>query len=158
MLNKTNQENHKDLNKFLVSVFHQILLEEQKSLLQYGVNNLTIREIHVLEQLTELDKEKIELTVGNLSKKIAITDGSTSIIINRLVKKDYLKKKQDQKDKRKYILSLTTNAHEILKIHEKWHDKFIKDVVKNISSDESKVLITALKNIANFINKGEEND
>lgn len=158
MLNKTNQENHKDLNKFLVSVFHQILLEEQKSLLQYGVNNLTIREIHVLEQLTELDKEKIELTVGNLSKKIAITDGSTSVIINRLVKKDYLKKKQDQKDKRKYILSLTTNAHEILKIHEKWHDKFIKDVVKNISSDESKVLITALKNIANFINKGEEND
>ena len=108
------------LNELLVDVFNHILDIEQNQLKKNGVN-LSMNEVHVLEAVTLVKEPKM----GDIAEKLRITVGSLTTSVNRLVKKGYIVRRADEKDRRKVLLELTESAQKVLKVHEEFHNHLI---------------------------------
>ncbi|MDU3336123.1 MarR family winged helix-turn-helix transcriptional regulator [Paraclostridium bifermentans] len=56
-----------------------------------------------------------EITMTDLCEKLNIEKGSLTTMVDDLTKKGYLTRTRDSRDRRKYILNLTTSGEEIAK-------------------------------------------
>ena len=133
------------INELLVEIFHHILSIEGQMLRERGVN-LSMNEVHVIEAIQKTE----EPTMSHIAKRLRVTVGTLTTAINRLVDKGYVERKREKADKRKVIVSITTQAYEVLVIHDKFHDEMIEAVVEDLKLDENEVLISALTNISSY--------
>ncbi len=70
-------------------------------------------------------EEEQPCNLTDLSKKLNISAATTSGLVDRLVKRNYLKRVQDQKDRRVYNVNLTKSGHAVIRkfrknLFEKW--------------------------------------
>ena len=133
------------LNELLVDVFNHILDIEQNQLKKNGVN-LSMNEVHVLEAVKLVKEPKM----GDIAKKLRITVGSLTTSVNRLVKKGYIVRRDDEKDRRKVLLELTESAQKVLKVHEEFHNHLIDSLFLDMKIEDEVVLIKSLENILSF--------
>lgn len=133
------------LNELLVDVFNHILDIEQNQLKKNGVN-LSMNEVHVLEAVTLVKEPKM----GDIAEKLRITVGSLTTSVNRLVKKGYIVRRDDEKDRRKVLLELTESAQKVLKVHEEFHNHLIDSLFLDMKIEDEVVLIKSLENILSF--------
>lgn len=133
------------INELLVEIFHHILSIEGQMLRERGVN-LSMNEVHVLEAI-----QKTEIpTMSNIARRLRVTVGTLTTAINRLVEKGYVERKREKEDKRKVIVSITTEAYKVLSIHDEFHDDMIESVINDLHLDDNEILITALQNISDY--------
>ncbi len=138
----------KIINELLVEVFNHILSIEGQTLRDRGIK-LSMNEVHVLEAV-----EKTEIpTMTNISKRLRITVGTLTTSINRLVEKGYAKRQREQEDKRKVIVSLTSKAKEVLKIHDQFHNEMIDATFSDMKLEEDEVLMQSLENLSEYFKK-----
>lgn len=135
------------LNELFVELFNYILLIEEKSLQEHGVA-LSMNEVHVLESIQKSDVD----VMNAIAKKLNITQGTLTITIQRLMKKGYVERIQDEKDRRIFHLQLTSKAKEVLKIHEAIHEELIDGVLDAIEIDHDD-LMQSVKNVHAFFKK-----
>ena len=76
----TDQQQEK-LNDFFVGVFNQILAWEGQTIRNIGVQDLSIRELHVIEAVSDLSKLE-KNTMANIAKHISLTPGALSVAVN----------------------------------------------------------------------------
>ncbi len=133
------------LNELLMDVFNHILEIEEESLKKAGVN-LSMKEVHVLEAITRTQ----EKTMGNVAKQLRITVGSLTISVDRLVSKGYVKRANDEFDRRKVLIDITTKANSVMKIHKEFHDNMLDSLIDDINIDQEEILIKSLENIKNY--------
>lgn len=133
------------INQLLVDVFNQILSIEEATLKERGVK-LSMTEVHVLEAIRDT---KIP-TMGEVAKKLRVTLGTLTTSVNILVRKKYVYRYSDDKDRRKVYLKLTDSAIEVLKIHDQFHDEMIEAVFKDLELDKDVILLKSLENIMNY--------
>ncbi len=124
-----------NLNELLVKLFNFILYIEEKNLKTNGIK-LSMNEVHILEAV---QKSK-DTSMSYLANRLMITQGTFTTNANRLIKKGYIIRKQDNRDKRINRLELTEIAYPILKIHEEFHKIMIDKAIKDLKLDESEVL------------------
>jgi len=136
------------INELLVEVFNHILSIEAEALHKRGVK-LSMNEIHVLEAI---DKTK-EPTMSNLARRLRVTVGTLTTAMNRLVEKGYATRYRLPEDKRKVYISLTHKAHDVLAIHNQFHEEMINDAIKDMRLEEDEVLLQSLKNISIYFKK-----
>lgn len=130
------------LNLLLVDMFNQILTLEENFLKSKGIP-LSMSEVHTLEAIEKSDGK----TMGEIAKRLRITQGTLSVNINRLTNKGYVYRVQDEKDRRIYRLKLTDKAIQILEIHDVFHDELIDELVKQLSSEEKDLLVDSLSQV-----------
>ena len=135
----------KVLNDLLVEVFHHILSIEGAMLRERGVG-LSMNEVHVLEAILKTD----EPTMTHVAKRLRVTVGTLTTSINRLYQKGFVDRKREKEDKRKVLVSLTTKAYEIIKVHDGFHEEMIEAVIADLNLEEDTVLISSLENISNY--------
>ncbi|HZJ86906.1 MAG TPA: MarR family transcriptional regulator, partial [Erysipelothrix sp.] len=116
------------LNHLLVDLFNQILTLEESFLKSKGIV-LSMSEVHTLEAI-EKSEDK---SMSEIAKRLRITQGTLTVNINRLTKKGYVYRVQDEKDRRRYRLKLTDKATDILRIHDIFHEDLIDQLVANLS-------------------------
>ena len=133
------------INELLVEVFNHILSIEGEALRQRGIK-LSMNEVHVLEAI----KKTEEPTMTHLATRLRVTVGTLTTAMNRLVEKGYCTRYRGEEDKRKVLITLTKKAHEVLEIHETFHDEMIDATIKDMKLDEDEVLLQSLKNISNY--------
>lgn len=133
------------INQLLVDVFNQILSIEEATLKERGVK-LSMTEVHVLEAIRDT---KIP-TMGEVARKLRVTLGTLTTSVNILVRKKYVYRYSDDKDRRKVYLKLTDSAIEVLKIHDQFHDEMIEAVFKDLELDKDVILLKSLENIMNY--------
>lgn len=136
------------INELLVEVFNHILSIEAEALRQRGIK-LSMNEIHVLEAI---EKTK-EPTMSNLARRLRVTVGTLTTAMNRLVEKGYATRYRLPEDKRKVYISLTHKAHDVLQIHDKFHEEMIDSTIKDMNLDQDEVLLQSLKNISDYFKK-----
>lgn len=135
----------KVLNDLLVEVFNHILSIEGANLKQRGVK-LSMNEIHVLEAI-----EKTETpTMTNISKRLRVTVGTLTTAINRLVEKGYCTRYSDSLDKRKVYIKNVQKAHDVLKIHDEFHDEMVDALFEDMDLHEDKLLLQSLENLNDY--------
>lgn len=144
----TNEQKEK-LNGFFVTVFNEILAWEDQSLCKIGRADLSVREMHIIEAISILERDKLN-TMANTAKVLSVSPGALTTAVNALVKKGYIKRRRDENDRRIVLVSPTEAGVEVNKQHKKFHDEMVDFVAEILSEEELFVTFKALDRLTDF--------
>lgn len=133
------------LNELLVDLFNYILLIEEKNLRDQGVK-LSMTEVHILEAIEKSESNMMSA----IAKRLMVTQGTLTVSTSKLVKKGYVERVKDERDKRIVRLKLTEKAVSILDIHNRFHAEMIERLLNELELDKEVELIQSLRNLMEF--------
>jgi len=139
------------LNEILIDTYNNILNVEE-DLLKHSTNiDLSINEMHLIESVGKNKNDG--KTISDLARSLNITLPSVTIAINKLVKKNYVKKEKSNTDGRMVIVRLTDKGRRIDRIHQYFHNKMVKEISKEMTNHEKEVLIHGMEKLNGFFKK-----
>lgn len=106
--------------------------------------DLTPSEFGVVEFLYH----KGDQPVQEIAKKILVTSGTITYVINKLIKKGYVERKQCSKDKRIFYIHLTENGERKMENIFPEHEKFLDELFQSLDRTEKKLIIEKLKKLS----------
>lgn len=141
--------NHKRklVNTIVIDIFNEVLAIQEFALQENGIK-LSISEVHTLEAI---EKSKEDNKMTDVAQLLNITASTLSINVNRLVKKGYIEKVQDDKDRRVVHLVLTDTAVKVLEIHHQFHKELIDSFFTDLHIDEDDVLLQSLRRVLDHL-------
>lgn len=143
-----NGERKNKISYSLLTVIYKFI-ENDKQIRYYGTDTpLFNSEIHMIRAIKE--EEGIHIT--GLAKKLGVTKGAVSQIVNKLNRKGFITKETDIHNQSRLVIKLTCKGEIANANHVKLHDKFdalINDILKDASNEE----VLFLKN---FLSRVEE--
>lgn len=104
---------------------------------------LTDGQFAVLEALYQ----RGDLSVGQVKERIHSSSGTMPIIVKNLEKMGLVIKKKDKLDKRKNIISLTTNGRDLISRACPHREKKIREIFSGLSSEELTLLSKLCKKL-----------
>lgn len=116
------------MSDLLVRVFNQILAWEENNFKSHEFDDLTLRELHVLEAVFGL-KENDSNRMSEIAKYLSITPGSLTTSVNALVKKGYLMRRSKAGDRRVVIIVPTQKAVAVNNIHSNLRAQMIDEIL-----------------------------
>lgn len=127
-------------------VINTLRRENNKLILKH---NLTLGQFAVMEALYS----KRRLSTGEVMEKILSTSGNIPVIVKNLEKDGFITRKQDESDKRRFILDLTDKGKELMDEIVPENLKFMDELI-SLWDDEDKEELIILMN--KFRRKYEE--
>lgn len=134
----------KVLNEVLVKLFNKILFNEEKNLLKLVNNDISIHDIHILEAIA-LGNDRNDVSANAIAKSLNITPGTLTTAIKKLEKKGYVIRNQDEIDKRKVNLLLTSKGKGVNIKHEAFHKEMVEEMVKDLTVNDEMILLVMLE-------------
>ena len=122
---------------FILTQSEQI---EEKARLQSEFGDVTNHQIHCLNSINNLKNP----TPTILSKELAITKPSTTAMVEKLVKKDLIKKVPSKMDGRMFHLQITAKGKKIIQWHRSVHAEIAGQITKNLNESEKDILVYLL--------------
>ena len=139
------------INEYLVDVFNQMLDIEESSLAQSQFKDLSIKEMHAIEAIGMYH----ELTTTEVANSLNVTVGTLTVAVNALVKKGYVERLKDVKDRRIVRLGLTSKGRLLYRLHRKFHEKLVKRTIEGMNEEEMAILVKGLHNLYNFLHEAK---
>jgi DNA-binding MarR family transcriptional regulator len=144
-----------ELNTFFVETFNKILVLEEQFISRDGLENLSVKELHILEAV-ELLLPQEKNTMSEVAAKIGITVGALTTAINALVRKNYIKRERSESDRRRVMLYLTEQGVAAEKAHRSFHAEMIDGLGELLSENSLENLIIALRQFSTFLVKNNK--
>ncbi len=132
-----------EMSESLVRIFENVLLTEGKSLSQGYFSDLSLAEMHTLTAIGPYEAK----TMSQTAQKLGITTGTLTVSIDRLVRKGYVDRRRDDRDKRIVRISLTRNGKLACRMHSKFHRVLAKRILESYGDDDRKTLVGLVKEI-----------
>lgn len=132
----------KDLNESILSFFN-IYNMFRKRMAGFADVTMSITEVGALHFI---NKEK-QVTMKELSDFLEITPPSTTALINKLTKKNMLKRTVNKDDRRNVILSFTAKGEDMFKKAENEKVKIVKEIFSCLNEKESSELCSISQKI-----------
>lgn len=148
----TPDESFEIINEFLVDIFNIILRQEEKAI---TTENLSVNELHVIEAIDKFERKGTN-TMGNLAKHLSITMGSLTTSVSTLVKKGYVTRQKDEKDKRIVKVFLTEEAKKANEHHKRFHASMVKAVIKRLDNEELPAFTKSLVTLREYFKRTEK--
>ena len=126
----------------IVRMSHYVSMHVDANFAKYGLN---VGEFEVLAALTRNPDE--QLSPKELQKKILISSGGLSNIVNRLESKELISRAQDPSDRRGVIVSLTPAGKELALKVVRTHVAIEADLADGLSEQEREQLTALLKKL-----------
>ena len=139
-------DTYKAINDILVHLFNEIWELEEKAIITEEYKDITNNDMHVIEAVGIREPRNM----SSVAKTLGITVGTLTISINGLVKKGYVHRVRSDADRRVVLVSLTENGEKAYHHHEKFHEDMIQSLLKDLSEEETKTLVSALTNLRDF--------
>lgn len=143
MLNPSDQ----DFAKSLLRIFDNVLLTEEKALSKGYFSDLSIAELHTLEAIGPYEAR----TMSETAARLGITTGTLTVAIDRLVRKAYVERYRDLKDRRVVRIRLTRQGKLAYRMHAKFHTLLVKRLLDPLGEQEKERLIRLVRDIDEFI-------
>ena len=102
---------------------------------------LTLGQFAVLEALYH----KGDMTVGQVQEKILSSSGTIPLILKNLEKRGLILRKQDEEDKRRWILHLTEMGQQLIEEVYPKNEAMIIEQFQEYSEEEKEQFVTLLK-------------
>lgn len=115
-------------------VINTLRRENNKLILKH---NLTLGQFAVMEALYS----KGRLSTGEVMEKILSTSGNIPVIVKNLEKDGFITRKQDESDKRRFILDLTDKGKDLMDEIVPENLKFMDELISLWDDDDKKELI-----------------
>ncbi len=134
------------INGILVDLFKDILDIEEQALKDRGITDLSMNEMHTIEAIGYEGSK----TMSETAEILKITLGTLTTSVNRLVKKGYVQRLQDEKDRRIVLIKLTEKGQNAYKTHEDFHMEMVEKMLVDLNLEEDKALISSLEKLKEF--------
>lgn len=140
------------INDLLVDSFNKITAIEKNALKKGPLKDLTINELHAIEAIGTEAK-----TMTEIAKKLNVTVGTLTTMINHLVKKEYVERTSTEEDRRVVQIVLTNKGRFAYRLHDRFHHVMIKNMLQDIDESQYEVLIQALSALDRFVKETYDN-
>ena len=137
------------LNYFFVHVFNQILACEEQALSRVGAQDLSVKELHVLEAVDDLAAEGRN-TMTQIADTLSIRVSSLTTAVNTLVRKGYLERGGEPGDRRVIRVRLTPKGEEANRLHAQFHAKMVEEAAAELDEGELDTLLRSLRQLERF--------
>lgn len=134
--------NEKEL-KILIGMHRNINEIDRRTSKLAAQHGLTFSQFAVLEALYS----KGDMTVGMVQKQILSSKGTIPLIVNNLVKLNYIERLSDEKDRRVCILRLTSEGLQIIQKIAPQNEKMIIESMSVLEEEEKEQLLYLMKKI-----------
>ncbi|MFC6465545.1 MarR family winged helix-turn-helix transcriptional regulator [Marinilactibacillus sp. GCM10026970] len=141
-----------EINKYLVTIFNDVLMIEEKTLQSSRFKDVSIKEMHTIEAIGMYD----QLTTSEVAKKLGVTAGTLTVSVNNLVRKNYVERVRTDHDRRVVKLSLSPTGRLLYRLHDKFHRDMVKETIAEMDKDQSEILMLGLKNLHDFLEHTKE--
>ena len=135
---------HEILNRFLVEIFNEILRTEERCITQGGYDDLSIRELHVIEAVCQC-AEKGKNTASDIAALLDVVPGTLTVSTAALERKGYLTRSRDALDRRVVRICPTDKGVSAL-----FHRRMTDQVLNLLSEEETVVFMRALDRLSQF--------
>ena len=133
----------------LLRIFDNVLLTEEKALSKGYFSDLSIAELHTIEAIGPYEARAMSETANRLG----ITTGTLTVAIDRLVRKGYVERNRDTKDRRVVRIHLTRRGKLAYRMHSKFHTLLVKRIMEPLDSEKQEILAEMVMNIDRFISE-----
>lgn len=138
----------KEMNRFLTEIFNNILAYEQKCINESKIN-LTISEIHIIEQIGISGSKKMT----DAAEAMGITLATMTAAADRLEKKGCIVRERSSADRRIVLLSLTRHGSAVFRLHNRFHERMVDKVSEEFDEKELELLSGALYKLNEFFKR-----
>lgn len=138
------EEAGKLINEYLLQIAENLPLFEHFNLRQGVLKNLTIQEIHTIALVGRLNRPRM----SELAQRGHVTRGTMTVMVNKLVRKGYVKRILDAKDGRVVRVGLTPRGIEANRLHEAFHTETMERIVGVLDEREQRQLVKLMKRLA----------
>lgn len=108
----------------------------------YGTE-ITLPQYFALATITR----KGRCMVGELSKLLGLNVNTVSELVGRLVKKHFVKKERDERDRRRVHVYLTQLGKRIIRKVDHCKKRHIRGILENLTEDDCRVLIQIMEKV-----------
>ena len=136
--------NYQLVNDYLTSIFNNVLVIEESSLRGSQFKDVSIKEMHTIDVIGTTPNA----TPSDISRELLVTLGTVTTSLNR---KGYIERRRSSIDRRVVHLSLTKKGRLLYRLHKRFHNRMVMQVVEGMSSEEQKVMQKGLQNLYNFL-------
>ncbi|GEK88104.1 DNA-binding transcriptional regulator, MarR family [Alkalibacterium putridalgicola] len=141
-----------EVNGYLVSIFNDVLMIEERTLQMSQFKDVSIKEMHTIDAIGMYQ----EHTTSEVAKKLGITVGTLTVSVNNLVRKGYVDRVRSETDRRVVQLALTKRGRLLYRLHDKFHRDMVKETINEMGEKESEVLMQGLKNLHGYLERTKE--
>lgn len=145
-------EQRSALNTFFVDTFNKIMMLEEQTLARGSMENLSVKERHIIEAVSILQREG-KNTMTEIAAKIGITVGALTTAMNVLVKKEYLRRERSEEDRRVVRIFPTEKGIRAEMHHRIFHENMISNVGAILDEESLENLIASLDKLTEFFNE-----
>ena len=139
--------NYQLVNDYLTSIFNNVLVIEESSLRGSQFKDVSIKEMHTIDVIGTTPNA----TPSDISRELLVTLGTVTTSLNNLERKGYIERRRSSIDRRVVHLSFTKKGRLLYRLHKRFHNRMVMQVVEGMSSEEQKVMQKGLQNLYNFL-------
>ena len=135
------------VNDYLTSIFNNVLVIEESSLRSSRFNDVSIKEMHTIDVIGTTPNA----TPSDISRELMVTLGTVTTSLNNLERKGYIERRRSEVDRRVVHLNLTKNGRLLYRLHQRFHNRMVMQVVDGMSPEERQVMQKGLQNLYSFL-------
>ena len=145
-------ESFEALNEVMVSLFREINEVEERSIITQEFGDITNNDMHVIDAIGIGEPKNM----AAIARELSVTMGTLTIAMNSLVKKGYVIRQRGKADRRVVYISLSEKGTKAYHRHKDFHEQMVKSAVKELTEEELKALIKALRSLRSWMKSFEE--
>ena len=139
--------NYQLVNDYLTSIFNNVLVIEESSLRGSQFKDVSIKEMHTIDVIGTMPNA----TPSDISKELLVTLGTVTTSLNNLERKGNIERRRSSIDRRVVHLSLTKKGRLLYRLHKRFHNRMVMQVVEGMSPEEKNAMQKGLQNLYNFL-------
>lgn len=130
------------INEYLMRMAENLPLFE-KFTLKRELQNLTPQELHTISLIAKMGSPKM----SDLARRGHVTLGTMTVMINKLVKKGYVRRNRDTNDRRVVRVGLTGRGKRADTVHMDFHKNLIDRVLTSLTDSEQRQLVRLVQKV-----------
>ncbi|MBA3004228.1 MAG: MarR family transcriptional regulator [Desulfurivibrio sp.] len=128
------------LSHQLIELYERLSSWEQDVVKSSG---LSTPQMHTIEIVGHSDS----LRMKDLAKKMGVTTGTLTVMVDRLEQQGLLKRTPHETDRRSYLIALTEKGQELFSEHHQYHLHLTEEITSTLSREEQAQFSAVLEKI-----------
>lgn len=145
------QERH-TLNTMLTDTFNAILRIEEHALDNRLTQGLSIAELHTISAIGLHESNPMNV----VARRLRVTLATLTAAVKRLEAKGFVKRAQNEADRRQVLVELTAKGRRAYRVHDEFHRKMVDAALSGLDAREEQVFLAALSKVKAFFDQENE--
>jgi len=132
------------INEYLMQMAENLPLFRRFTPATAPLKDLTPQELHTIAMIGKMGSP----TMSELARRGRVTLGTMTVMVNKLVRKGYAKRRRQASDRRVVRVSLTPGGRKIDRLHEQFHRDLVDRIMAMLTEKEQRQVARIIQKIA----------